>query len=1144
MLHNSEDKPTVNEYIPELRDKSASQNLRQPNIVQSAYEMIPDDGDKLSQQLRNDEIEIISPETHPEYFVPVAPDGGWSWVVLFATFCNYFIIDGIFFSIGLLMVEWTDHFGASKTKVSLISSLMLGCYQIIGPISAAVTNKFGCRPVALFGCCLGSISIFISSLMPSVEALIITLGIFTGISFGLIYLPALIAVSFYFNKKREIASGIAVTGTPLGAVVFGPLSGFLIRRYGWSNTLILFSAFMLHGVCLSCLYRPLKPKSKLEALDLLKETDETAIGLVEEIQSNLFLSNAFIRSNQFFNSTGRMGQTLYEVDEVNEDEQKSFNKESTKSTSKQFENEKAEKKQFDKKESEYGIEKKEMPKLSDQEKMLNEVDRKLIDSGSLAHSTQVTLSNLPVTKETTEISSESIDQYTSVKDDKLKNSLHENYQQTDDKSSEHEDKTFRREDIEKDSRSDERQNEEQSNQPDRNRNLLDDQSVIHSLSKMSPKLISFSHSRSGRTDPTSYIFSTPCLSVNPGYDEHTGNASAKFLQDVNHRRARQPLRNQFLPNQRIQRPTTSRQRHLSHNLTPNIPTIEEDEILTKSCAHDQLLGLTGRREFTSAITVPNLFRDRRGIPPDTNPISSGLIRGSVMSGLTSYPQKLEIYKIDSKPVLVALPHQSITVEDYSRPLYRSDIFFSGNPIPNLSTEQYLSNIGLSSTNIVNKANQQNLNDRDISNSHLTIHLNDTNGYNDGRGLTDCEHESAFYQSQSNWMESLIVSLTSIPLPNDGDNRGILTKQNLDEKSHKSLSDYGGSRLQNLAPDEVDDLNDDDGVIHDISLCDICLTGIRRLRDGRLCSSFSCLKRLYDCLTCFPNDKQIYKPVNKEHFNHSKFDTVDELSPNDYEESPKYTRCTRRVQCNFISIKPIVDVLSTMLDLSLLRKPKYLILWISNLTAVLGMYVPLIYVSDFASVYGISNKLSSYLLSIMGGSSIASRLLIAWISGLPHVSPLIVQTISQFLLGILVCSMPVLTTFSGMAIAFALYGFLSGIFSTLSTIILYDLVGMNELTTAVGLITLSRGISSVFGPPLAGVLFEATKSFKIPYFVAGMSIVISALLFLLIVCYNGIAHFFTLLLLKYSSSKKSKFPADQDEDRQIKQKLSQIDTDEL
>ncbi|VDP98624.1 unnamed protein product [Trichobilharzia regenti] len=78
---------------------------------------------------------------------------------------------------------------------------------------------------------------------------------------------------------------------------------------------------MLHGICFSCLYRPLKPKSKLESLDLSKETDETTVGLIEEIQSNLIASNAFIRSNLFFNSTNRMGQTLYEVEETNEDEQ-------------------------------------------------------------------------------------------------------------------------------------------------------------------------------------------------------------------------------------------------------------------------------------------------------------------------------------------------------------------------------------------------------------------------------------------------------------------------------------------------------------------------------------------------------------------------------------------------------------------------------------------------------------------------------------------------------------------------------------------------------------------------------------------------------------------------------------------------------
>ncbi|VDP99294.1 unnamed protein product [Trichobilharzia regenti] len=243
-IYNSDINSTMlNEPCGELRERTISQNCKQQqqqqqSILQSTYEVIHDDGDKLSQQLRNDDIEIISPETHPEYFVPVAPDGGWSWIVLFATFFNYFTIDGIFFSVGLLMVEWTDHFGASKTKVSLISSLMLGCYQMIGPIAAALTNKFGCRPVALFGSCLASVSIFVSAFMPNVEMLTVTFGITAGSAFGLVYLPSLIAVSFYFNKKREIANGIAVTGTPLGAVIFAPLASFLINVSCFFLTLV------------------------------------------------------------------------------------------------------------------------------------------------------------------------------------------------------------------------------------------------------------------------------------------------------------------------------------------------------------------------------------------------------------------------------------------------------------------------------------------------------------------------------------------------------------------------------------------------------------------------------------------------------------------------------------------------------------------------------------------------------------------------------------------------------------------------------------------------------------------------------------------------------------------------------------------
>lgn len=51
--------------------------------------------------------------------------------------------------------------------------------------------------------------------------------------------------------------------------------------------------------------------------------------------------------------------------------------------------------------------------------------------------------------------------------------------------------------------------------------------------------------------------------------------------------------------------------------------------------------------------------------------SSTLSRG--VGGLSGTPSIEEL--TDTAPVIVELPHESITLEDYARPLYRKDIFF-------------------------------------------------------------------------------------------------------------------------------------------------------------------------------------------------------------------------------------------------------------------------------------------------------------------------------------------------------------------------------------------------------------------------------------------------------------------------------------
>lgn len=64
--------------------------------------------------------------------VPVPPDGGYGWVIVFAAFMSNFVVDGIANSFGAFMSIYQDHFKASKALVSLIGSLLIGCYLLIG----------------------------------------------------------------------------------------------------------------------------------------------------------------------------------------------------------------------------------------------------------------------------------------------------------------------------------------------------------------------------------------------------------------------------------------------------------------------------------------------------------------------------------------------------------------------------------------------------------------------------------------------------------------------------------------------------------------------------------------------------------------------------------------------------------------------------------------------------------------------------------------------------------------------------------------------------------------------------------------------------------------------------------------------------
>ena len=83
------------------------------------------------------------------------------------------------------------------------------------------------------------------------------------------YLPAVCFVSYYFDRRRAMATGIAVCGSGIGTFIFPPFMNFLLSSYGWRGSLMILAGISLHCCIFGALMRPLvasTPKRKtLEA---------------------------------------------------------------------------------------------------------------------------------------------------------------------------------------------------------------------------------------------------------------------------------------------------------------------------------------------------------------------------------------------------------------------------------------------------------------------------------------------------------------------------------------------------------------------------------------------------------------------------------------------------------------------------------------------------------------------------------------------------------------------------------------------------------------------------------------------------------------------------------------------------------------
>ncbi|ETE70637.1 Monocarboxylate transporter 2, partial [Ophiophagus hannah] len=169
------------------------------------------------------------------------PDGQWGWAVVFGAFISIGFSYAFPKGIAIFFKEIQDFFGTSYSEIAWVSSIMLA---------------------ATYG---------------------------GGLGLALNLQPSVIIIGKYFLKRRPIANGLAMAGSPVMLCTLAPLNQFLFDTFGWRGSFFILGALLLNCCVAGALFRPIGPTSKRQKNKEAKETvrEKTDGGIAEIGEKNM-----------------------------------------------------------------------------------------------------------------------------------------------------------------------------------------------------------------------------------------------------------------------------------------------------------------------------------------------------------------------------------------------------------------------------------------------------------------------------------------------------------------------------------------------------------------------------------------------------------------------------------------------------------------------------------------------------------------------------------------------------------------------------------------------------------------------------------------------------------------------------------------
>lgn len=190
------------------------------------------------------------------------------------------------------------------------------------------------------------------------------------------------------------------------------------------------------------------------------------------------------------------------------------------------------------------------------------------------------------------------------------------------------------------------------------------------------------------------------------------------------------------------------------------------------------------------------------------------------------------------------------------------------------------------------------------------------------------------------------------------------------------------------------------------------------------------------------------------------------------------------------------MLRSVINVDIWKKKRYIIWAFSIPVALIGYFVPYTHIPKFVSI-AYPNENESFPIMCIGITSGIGRIVFGFIADLKGVNRIYLQQISFVVMGVLTMLMPNTQTFIQLLGIALLMGVVDGCFISLLGPIAYDICGPRGATQAIGFLLGLCSIPLTVGPPIAGLLYDQTKSYTLAFFLAGIPPICGAVIMCLI-----------------------------------------------